>query len=548
MIKRVRAANFNLTEEAVVWDEIADLIQKNIEISWIYKKRFVRTEIQQKVKDIIDYSEIPEGHVLHILLFGGVGSGKTTCAISQVMDILLAFPGANCLGVRRTYGEIEDALWKDFGIFCEKYGISFTTNKARYVMRFPNGSVARFRSAEKTAKGKSDKANSLGGTAYSVVVLDEADEIPREYADTIPGRMRETAGVKRKVIIYICNPPSKDHWLYEKFFDDPEYDPYDPRSPYRVCQMNPEHNIEHTGEAYLAIVEQAYKHNPALYERMRKGEFGSAVKGLPIFSSVFDENVHVSPTNIREGWNKNYPLYRCWDFGWRRPACVIFQDDRDRGQLRVLYEALGNKTMLERFVEDQLDIQGQEDYFPGAKYIDICDIAGNQMSDKHELTSIQILQSYGLKPKYRRTTISYGLSIMSQQLRRSIPHRLKPVPAVILDPRCVNLKDGFKMGYCADEGFALSGESNQQEIKVNKDGFYEHLMDALRYGFVFARKLNVSVRRNDPRETEWLPYDVDERHQHTAATEKRKPERWGRALPGRRGRKPPMWGGSYNFK
>ncbi|RMF31295.1 MAG: hypothetical protein D6752_02430, partial [Candidatus Nitrosothermus koennekii] len=158
-------------------------------------------------------------------------SGKTWCALSYLTEVILDYPGACILGARRTYNEIEDAMFSTFERFLSQYNIPYRTNRKYTTITLNNGSLIRMRSADKVATSKSDKADYLGGTEYSGAVLDEADEIPEEFARTVAGRMRQNVGVNKKVIFYICNPPSKDHWLYRWFFE--EHNPDDPKSKYR---------------------------------------------------------------------------------------------------------------------------------------------------------------------------------------------------------------------------------------------------------------------------------------------------------------------------
>ena len=92
MLKKIKTTRLGITEETVVFDEIADLIEANDTFSDYYKSNFVRTAIQQQAKDIITYSEIPPGEVLHLLMFGSVGSGKTWNALSIITDTLTDHP------------------------------------------------------------------------------------------------------------------------------------------------------------------------------------------------------------------------------------------------------------------------------------------------------------------------------------------------------------------------------------------------------------------------------------------------------------------------
>ncbi len=368
MFKKIKTTKLGITEETVVFDEIADLIESNDSFSDYYRSNFVRTEIQQKAKDIITYSELPPGEVLHLLMYGSVGSGKTWNALSIIGDTLTDHPGSTALMVRRTYTEIKDALYTPTQKFLDQFQLRYRSQKTPPSLTLANGSEFRFRSAEKTASSGSDKADDLGGTAYSIALIDEADEVPEEYAKTVAGRMREKTGVRKKVIIYICNPPSEDHWLYEWFYENS--DPDDPKSKYRAIRMPIEGNREHLPEGYIESVHKDYAHNPALYLRMVRGEFGPAVKGFPIFSKFFERERHVASVPISENWNEKYPLQRCWDFGWNRPACVVFQDDIESGQIRIYRAWLGSKIILEAFRNQMLNLCASA--FPGAQWEDFC--------------------------------------------------------------------------------------------------------------------------------------------------------------------------------
>ena len=190
MHKKIKTTKLGITENSVIFDEIADLIEANDKFSEFYESTFVPNEIQQKVRDIIQYCELPEGETVHILLYGSVGSGKTWAALDVAATIMTQHPGCIGIGVRRTYDEIGDALFNDYKEFLDKFRIPFSSRKKPFNITMHNGSIMRFRSAEKTAGNKTDKADDLGGTRFSFAIIDEADEVPEKYARTLAGRMR----------------------------------------------------------------------------------------------------------------------------------------------------------------------------------------------------------------------------------------------------------------------------------------------------------------------------------------------------------------------
>lgn len=498
MFKKIQTTTIGIDEGSVVFDELADLIETNDKLSEFYKQSFVRTEIQQRVKDVYDYAEIPDGETLHILLYGSVGSGKTWAAFSLVTDILVDHPGASGLGVRATYDDLNDAFYKPMTEFFSKFQIKFRSKLKPPTIALMNGSYFRMRSSERTSRSGSDKADELGGTKYSVAVLDEADSISEEFARTVSGRMRDDKGVKRKLIIYICNPPAEDHWLYEWFFE--QHDPDDPRSNYRAIHMPISGNRENLPEGYEASVHKDYAHNPALYRRMVEGRFGPAVKGYPVFASSFNPQLHIAAGPIAENWNQKYPLQRCWDFGWRRPACVVFQDDHDTGQIRVFKSWLGSKIDLDGF--SNAILQACFEAFPGAEWEEFVDPQGVAHSDTSRYTSVDILRSKGLRVKYKKTSIEYGVSIISEQLGTLIPYKTGSIPSIIFDPSCGLILDSIQYGYCVDKDHK---EDAKTPIKIEKDGYYEHLLDAFRYGIIFKRRPNQGRRRDFTQNNDFFP-------------------------------------------
>lgn len=478
MFKQIKTTKLGLSAEEIIWGEIADQLHHHLELQRTFRQHFRRNTKQQAVRDLIESSQAPPGEPIHVLLYGSTGSGKSWTAFAEVADILLEYPGVTALAVRRTYDEVDSSIYPKFGEFFNTYDIRYRTNKKEHTYFLPNGSTLKMTSAEKTARSKLDKADHLGSTEYSVVVLEECDEITEEFINTIPGRMRENKGVARKVVFYICNPPSKGHWLYQKFFLD--NDPNDPRSIYRAVHMPVEDNVEFVGQAYIDSIYRAWAGNPSLLKRMAKGEFGPDIKGDPLFLRVFSEKVHVADRNIAKSWNPAYPLARGWDFGWRGMALVVLQDDKDTGQIRVYRDILESKVLLDSFADRWLSRLDEE--FPGARWIDFCDPAGVQKTGLNEKSYIDILRAKGLHPRYDRTAQEYGLAIIEEQLRMTLPSRHGPVPAIYIDPGCSHLIEALAFGYCNEKGLA------NDIIKPVKDGTYDHIMDAFRYVIIHLRR------------------------------------------------------------
>lgn len=176
-------------------------------------------------------------------------------------------------------------------------------------------------------------------------------------------------------------------------------------------------------------------------------------------------------------YNPHKPLLIGWDFGFRAPAVLFAQwDDEDR--LCILKERQGEfidryqwiESVI-KFIFDKFEFKVLEEAKNRSKMLNFCDPAGVQHSEaaKDRKSSVEVLRSYGFFPKWnKKIDIMAGLDLVHRLLR------IRPdgSPALLVDPSCTILIEGFKGGYRMPEN---GGD------KPEEDGYYEHLMDCMRY-------------------------------------------------------------------
>lgn len=160
----------------------------------------------------------------------------------------------------------------------------------------------------------------------------------------------------------------------------------------------------------------------------------------------------------------HHDIWRGWDFGYHHPAVVWAQVDSSTGRLNVLAELLGEEIVINRFAEDVLRLS--KAMFPGYTFMDAGDPAVRAKSDKSEKTTADILRTYGIRIQYRNTLIKDGINMMRNLLLTRPDGTLK----FKIDNKCSILVDGFMGGYTRND-----------EDEPEKDGYYEHIFDALRY-------------------------------------------------------------------
>jgi len=161
-------------------------------------------------------------------------------------------------------------------------------------------------------------------------------------------------------------------------------------------------------------------------------------------------------------------IFRSWDFGYHHPAVIWAQKDT-KDRLLVLAEYMPSDMTIDNFAQKVVRMTGER--FPNCEVRDFCDPAGTQRSDKGEKSSIEILNAMGIRPQYRKTLVMDGVTI----LRRLLQVREDGEPGVLFDvAQCPRLLEAF-------DGGCHYPENRPDDEVYEKDGFYEHLVDALRY-------------------------------------------------------------------
>lgn len=498
MYREVKTLEYFPEPERIVFREFADLLSANNRLVTKFHKGWTKPNPKQvALRDTYwEYSGLDDDPVQTFLLYGSTRSGKTVGTIALIIELLLTYPGTRALGVRRTYTELWDSLIPSVEEFLERCGFEpkkdFTIRREPPGIYFANGSCWIFRSAEKADKAKEGKADNLGGMEFAVAMMEEANELKIGYYNTLVTRLSQQTLPARAIFI-VENPPDNKHWTWTKFAVDSntiqcDVDGNVPKefkanSNYHAFHFPVEDNEENLPKGYIKSLEEEFAQFPHLLNKFRYGLFSPTVVGHPIFQHIFNRNLHVNEGPIK--FDKRWPIIRTWDFGFRRPAVVLCQDNPETGQITWLRATLGHNELLESFAKRQIHIHKQ--MYQNAKFRDICDQSGKRRSDLSVKNHVDVLKGLGLSPEYKFTLIEYGINLMQDLLATILPGG---EPAMKFDPLWASeLIDAFHFGYTQDE------EHKTDEIKPVKDMYYEHVMDCARYATVMIRELTSSKTR-----------------------------------------------------
>lgn len=400
-------------------------------------------------------------------------SGKSVAAVIEMIASCVEQPGSLWLVGRKTLPSLKDTILRTVMQWMPVELIQ-DFNKAFLTMKLINGSEIIFRPLDDPEKFKS--------LEIAGFIIEEANEVEKIIYDTLKTRLRQRLNgnsFKYKSIIML-NPTEEDQWIPQLFlFEKPK--------GHELFISTTYDNIENIPEGYIEELKTTFSEE--MQKRMLFGQFAKVHTGRPVYPQFKNGN-YVSSLEH----DTSLPVYRGWDFGYNRPACVWgqFKD----GQLRVLAEKQGKSIYLEQFIafcrqyEDEFlrrkfDLKGRE--IP-IQFIDYCDPRGADESDKGK-TSITIMNENGIYPVYRRTFIEEGVKAVRNFMdtKNGEGH-----PNFQVHPRCTLLIEGYRGGYHREDG---------EDYPV-KDGTYDHIQDAARYMAVFLAtrqkmiRLNKSIQEN----------------------------------------------------
>lgn len=408
------------------------------------------------------------------LLLGAWGSGKSMSLIWEDIIEALEYPKSFGAIYRKTYPALRDTTKKDYLAECPPELIAdIRETEGREQIEFVNGSVTIFRCLDDPKK--------LGSTQFDRVKLDEAWEFSFEEFRTLGfGRLRGKIGPRR--LAAASNPPNRDSWMHDFFVRDAN-------ESTAIFHLSTYDNKLHLPPDYIANLERM----PESWKRkFLYGEWGVLVTGTPVFQN-FNSALHIvkEPSII-----PTVPLMRGWDFGFHHPACVVLQV-APTGHAIIHWEKLGRDQDLQSFCGEVLEEHAR--LFPYAKFEDYCDIAGafanpqglgvaspgaaKTGKDRNHSAVAVMRAEFGLFPRFRKLGIFQSI----EHLRKLVGQLASGVPLLRLSKDgCPILIDAFAGGYVLDTDRTekLGGDGRapgvHQELP-KKDGYYDHLMDCVRY-------------------------------------------------------------------
>lgn len=421
-----------------------------------YTLRWVDNIRAQSVKDMA--ANTSKG-VPVLYLQGGVGAGKTRALLAPALEMLFEIPSIRMLWGRQDFNDLRvSAMETFFEALPTALLAGQNIQESRYEIKQNGGTKATI-----FFKGLKDLGG-LGSQEFAVIVVTEAHEISEQAFRTLKMRACRQKG-KPGMILMEGNPPNKGHWLDR--YTDPSSHEFD--SDIEIVKVSTLENWDNLNPAYRASLQkmpEAWKH------KYLTGEFGFMPAGTPFYQG-FVESLHVADVEFMP----DREVYVGWDFGYHHPAVVFSQiDNNDR--MIILDEILGDDILIQDFWLQKVRPRINR-MFSGATIKHVGDPACMQKSDKSELTTWEILRDMGVYVYHRPSDYRLRKEVIEGKLNLILHGK----PSILVHKRCRNIIEGFLGGYHYPEHKQDSSFTPAHETPF-RDGWYEHIMNAMEYIFV----------------------------------------------------------------
>lgn len=232
-----------------------------------------------------EYAPLFTEHPRYFILMGGRGAGRSTVASQYANSKLVAPEYFRCAIMRYVLGDIRNSIYREITDRAEENGVldKFEINDSMMTISYRSNSI----NAVGFKKASGDQKAKLKSLAnYNCVIIEEADEIPEADFMQLDDTLRTLKG--DITIIILLNPPFKDHWIVQRWFDlteHPEakgfYVPSLKKSVKNVCFIRTDYTNNKSNLSLQTLANyEAYKESkPSHYWNMVRGLVPETVRG-----------------------------------------------------------------------------------------------------------------------------------------------------------------------------------------------------------------------------------------------------------------------------
>lgn len=325
------------------WSDSSPLLAAKL--SKLKRLRELRAEQQRReaerlanvdVFKTLGYQPHEQQHEFHaateddVLYGGAAGGGKSVAIVMEGLRACARYPGLRVLLVRRTYDELAESVFPVLRKFGHAAKLGAVWNTTERELRFPNGSLFRFRYMESL-----DDASRRQGGEYQLLLVDEATLMPPGVVDILKyERLRASGGLPVLGTRSTCNPGGPSHaQVKQRYIDGTAHGTRivadDEGLTVRFVQAKATDN-PHLDSAYHRRLNAI----PDLQRRaaMRDGDWDSFAGQM--FSEWRRERHVLKPITLPATWRRVAGV----DWGFSNPWCTLWAAVDEDGRAWVYRE------------------------------------------------------------------------------------------------------------------------------------------------------------------------------------------------------------------
>ena len=225
------------------------------------------------------YAPIATGDSRYFIITGGRGSGKSF-SVNLMLVLLTYEAGHTILFTRYTLASAYISIIPEFIDKLETLKIfsDFRVTKDE-IRNKRSGSKIVFKGIKTSSGDQTANLKSLQGV--TTWVMDEAEELMDEdIFDKIDLSVRQQD--KRNRVMLILNPTTKEHWIYNRFFQDKGVQEGLNTSKGNTTYIHTTYkdNLENLSESYIQQIENIRQRRPEKYKHQMLGGWLSKAEGV----------------------------------------------------------------------------------------------------------------------------------------------------------------------------------------------------------------------------------------------------------------------------
>lgn len=255
----------------------------------------------------------------YIDLWGGRGRGGSFTATQYFLHLITQPEYFRGYFMREIAGDVRESLWRDFKDRIEEAELTeqFDLNESTMTAVFrPTGNTVLSRGFKKSSGNRTAKLKSLAGATH--VIIEEAEEIAEEDFRQLDDTLR-TKKSENIQIIRIFNPPSKNHWIWRRWYNlqpAPKEGYYQaiPKQDPQLLSIHSTYldNLQNIHKSSLETWSGYEKTDPEYYYTIIQGLISEGVRG----------RIYKHFQAVKEMPNE-YPKFYGLDWGWNDPVALV---------------------------------------------------------------------------------------------------------------------------------------------------------------------------------------------------------------------------------